>query len=147
RRAAAGTGRGRRGAPDAHGRPRPRVVDAHPEPDRTRVMRRIAPLILTLIAACGTTTAAAFAQAPATDSARLARFLPIARAAWPGSPCAGRENVHLGGDLALRAAAPAVAGPGESLNAMAEPQTCEVWLASELSARTFCTVLVHEFGH
>jgi hypothetical protein len=30
---------------------------------------------------------------------------------------------------------------------MAEPQTCEVWLASELSARTFCTVLVHEFGH
>jgi len=110
-------------------------------------MRRIAPLILTLIAAGGVSTADALAQAPATDSARLARFLPIARAAWPGSPCAGRENVHLTGDTALRAAAPAVAGPGEALNGMAEPQTCEVWLASDMSARTFCTVLVHELGH
>jgi hypothetical protein len=89
----------------------------------------------------------ALGQAPATDSARLQRFLPIARAAWPGSPCAGREQVHLSGDGALRAQAPALAGPGEALNGMAGPATCEVWLASTMSARTFCTVLVHELGH
>jgi matrixin len=91
--------------------------------------------------------ATALAQAPAGDAARLARFLPIARAAWPGSPCAGRETVHLAADTALRAAAPAVAGPGEALNGMAEPATCEVWLGATMDQRTFCTVLVHEFGH
>ena len=89
----------------------------------------------------------ALAQAPTTDAARLQQFLPIARAAWPGSPCAGREQVHLASDAALRAQAPAIAGPGESLNGMAEPDACEVWMASGMSARTFCTVLVHEFGH
>ena len=112
-------------------------------------MRRIAPrLALTLIAACAAVPAAhAAAQGPSTDAARLQQFLPIARAAWPGSPCASREQVHLGADAALRAQAPALAGPGESLNGMAEPDTCEVWLSSTMSARTFCTVLVHEFGH
>ena len=110
-------------------------------------MRRIAPLLLTLIAVCAATTAHAVAQAPAADTARLAQFLPIARAAWPGSPCAGREQVHLGGDIALRAAAPSVAGSGEALNGMATVATCEVWLSAEMDARTFCTVLVHELGH
>jgi Matrixin len=112
-------------------------------------MRRIAPrLALTLIVACAAVPAArAAAERPSTDAARLAQFLPIARAAWPGSRCAGREQVHLGADAALRAQAPALAGPGESLNGIAEPDTCEVWLASAMSARTFCTVLVHEFGH
>jgi hypothetical protein len=110
-------------------------------------MRRIAPLVTTLIAACALATAPASAQAPAGDAARLAQFLPIARAAWPGSPCAGREQVHRSGDTALRAAAPAIAGPGEALNGMAEPQSCQVWLSSAMEARTFCTVLVHEFGH
>jgi hypothetical protein len=111
-------------------------------------MRRIAPLLLTLIAAGAAVPASlALAQTPATDSARLQQFLPIARAAWPGSPCAGREAVHLAGDAALRAQAPAIAGPGESLNGMAEPDTCEVWLSSTMTARTFCGVLVHEFGH
>jgi len=111
-------------------------------------MRRIAPLLLTLIAAGASMPASgALAQDPATDSARLAQFLPIARAAWPGSPCAGREVVHLAGDAALRARAPTIAGPGEALDGMAEPDTCEVWLASAMTARTFCTVLVHELGH
>jgi Matrixin len=110
-------------------------------------MRRIVPLLLTLIAVCAVATADASGQAPATDAARLAQFLPIARAAWPGSPCAGREAVHLSGDAALRAEAPAIAGPGEALNGMAAPETCEVWLASSMSPRTFCSVLVHEFGH
>jgi hypothetical protein len=111
-------------------------------------MRRIAPLVLTLIAACAAVPAThALAQAPTADAARLAQFLPIARAAWPGSPCTGREAVHLSGDAALRAQAPAIAGPGEALNGMAEPATCEVWLSSTMTARTFCTVLVHELGH
>jgi hypothetical protein len=111
-------------------------------------MRRIAPLLATLIAAGASIPVAhAVGQTPATGSARLAQFLPIARAAWPGSPCAGREAVHLDGDAALRAQAPAIAGPGEALNGMAEPETCEVWLSSTMTARTFCTVLVHEFGH
>jgi hypothetical protein len=118
-----------------------------PEPVPTRVMRRIAPLVTTLIAACALATAHASAQAPAGDAARLAQFLPIARAAWPGSPCAGREQVRLSGDTALRAVAPAIAGPGEALDGMAEPMTCQVWLSSAMDARTFCTVLVHEFGH
>jgi hypothetical protein len=110
-------------------------------------VRLIAPLLLTLIAACGVAPSPAVAQAPATDAARLAQFLPIARAAWPGSPCLGRENVHLAGDALLRAEAPAVAGPGEALNGLATPETCEVWLASGMDARTFCAVLVHELGH
>src|SRR4051812_9004641 len=111
-------------------------------------MRRIAPLVLTLMAACAAVPAShALAQTPATDSARLAQFLPIARAAWPGSPCAGRETVHLAANAALRAQAPVIAGPGEALNGMAEAATCEVWLSSSMTARTFCTVLVHEFGH
>jgi hypothetical protein len=111
-------------------------------------VRRIAPLLLALIGACVVVLPArAATPAPADDAARLSRFLPLARAAWPGSPCAGREVVHLAGDAVLRAEAPAIAGPGEALNGMAAPDTCEVWLASGMSARTFCTVLVHELGH
>ena len=107
----------------------------------TASMRLFAAVALTALAG------AAQAQAPAGDAARLAQFLPIARAAWPGSPCAGREQVRLSGDTALRAVAPAIAGPGEALDGMAEPMTCQVWLSSAMDARTFCTVLVHEFGH
>src|SRR3954462_1942696 len=111
-------------------------------------MRRIAPLVLTLIAACAVVpTAHAWTEPPDDAPARLPASLPIARAAWPGSPCAGRETVHLSGDAALRAQAPALAGPGDELNGMAEPDTCEVWLAGDLTARTFCAVLVHELGH
>jgi hypothetical protein len=112
-------------------------------------MRRIAPLVLTLIAVCAAVpTAYAWTPPPDDDPGRLAAFLPIARAAWPGSPCAGREVVHLGGDDALRAQAPALTGhTGDVLNGMAAPQTCELWLTSGMTARTFCTVLVHELAH
>ena len=129
-----------------HGAPGCGVPDPHPEPVPTRVMRRIAPLVATLIAACAVATAHASAQAPpATPPAsRSSSDRPRGVA---GSPCAGREQVHLSGDTALRAAAPAVAGPGEALNGMAQPQTCEVWLSSTMDPRSFCTVLVHELGH
>jgi hypothetical protein len=112
-------------------------------------VRRIAPLVLTLIAACVAVPAAqAWTPPPDDDPGRLAAFMPIAQAAWPGSPCAGREAVHLAGDAGLRAQAVALTGhSGDVLNGMAAPQTCEVWLASGMSARTFCAVLVHELGH
>jgi hypothetical protein len=111
-------------------------------------MRRISLVSLTLVLACAlSATAQAWTPPPTDDSGRLARFLPIARAAWPDSPCAGRELVHLAGDTALRAEAPFIAGAHEGLNGMAAPETCEVWLSSAMSAQTFCTVLVHEFGH
>jgi hypothetical protein len=112
-------------------------------------MRRIAPLLLTLIAACVVVpTAHAWTEPPDDDPGRLAAFLPLARAAWPASPCAGRETVHLAGDAALRAQAPALTSrTGDVLNGMAAPETCELWLATGMTARTFCTVLVHEFGH
>jgi hypothetical protein len=112
-------------------------------------MRRTAPLLLTLIAVCAIVPAAhAWTAPPGDDAGRLAAFLPIARAAWPASPCAGREVGHVAGDAALRAQAPAPTGhTGDVLNGMAAPATCEVWLAARMSARTFCTVLVHELGH
>jgi hypothetical protein len=112
-------------------------------------MRRIAPFLLTLTALCvASPMAHAWTAPPGDDPGRLAAFLPIARAAWPASPCAGRETVHLAGDADLRAAAPALTGhAGDELNGMAAPQSCEVWLASGMSARTFCAVLVHELGH
>jgi hypothetical protein len=112
-------------------------------------MRRIAPLLLTLIAVCVAVPAAhAWTPPPDDDAGRLTAFLPLARAAWPGSPCAGREVVHLAGDAALRSQSVALTGhSGDVLNGMAAPQTCEVWLATGMTARTFCTVLVHELGH
>jgi hypothetical protein len=112
-------------------------------------MRRTAPLVLTLIAVCVVAPSAhAWTPPPDDDAGRLTAFLPIARAAWPGSPCAGREAVHLAGDEALRANSLALTGhAGDVLNGMAAPETCEIWLTSGMTARTFCTVLVHEFGH
>jgi hypothetical protein len=93
-------------------------------------------------------SAHAWTEPPDDDAARLAMFLPIARAAWPASPCAGRETVHLQSDTLLRAEAPLVTGDANSmLDGMAAPERCEVWMAGDLTALTFCSVLVHEFGH
>jgi hypothetical protein len=111
-------------------------------------MRRIAPLLPLILLCVMASTAHAWTRPPADDGARLARFLPIARAAWPASPCAGREVVHLGAAGPLAAEAPRVTGSERAmLDGMAGPATCEVWMSGNLSALTFCTVLVHEFGH
>jgi hypothetical protein len=118
-------------------------------PRQPRVVRLVAPS-LSLILLLGTFAASAHAWTePSTDDgARLAQFLPLARAAWPGSPCAGREAIHLHADGALAAEAPVLTGNfHDALDGMAAPSTCEVWVSSGLSAGKFCTVLVHELGH
>jgi hypothetical protein len=104
---------------------------------------------LTLVILCvAAPSAHSWTEPPDDDGARLERFLPLARDAWPGSPCAGREVVHVGADESLTAEAAALApGPGERLEGMAAPASCEVWLAAGLSAQRFCTVLTHELGH
>lgn len=82
-----------------------------------------------------------------TDGARLGWFEPVARAAWPASPCAGHEFVHLHADAFMAAVAAQVPGsPGiDGLADMSGP--CEIWIRSGLDADRFCVVLVHEFGH
>ncbi len=105
-------------------------------------------LTLTLLPVAAPAAAAGWSEPPADDGERLERFLPLARAAWPGSPCAGREVVHVDAAAALRAEAPAIAPEArEPLQGMAEPATCEAWVAGGLSALRFCAVLVHELGH
>jgi hypothetical protein len=94
-------------------------------------------------------TAAAFAllsgAARADDAGRLRAFLPVARAAWPASPCAGREAVHLGADRELAAWAPRLGADG--LDGMARAASCEAWLRSGLDDLDFCVTLTHELGH
>jgi hypothetical protein len=111
-------------------------------------MRRIAPLLPLILLCVMAPSAHAWSEPPADDGARLALYLPIARAAWPGSPCGGRETVHVGADAQLAAEAPLVTGDARSvLDGMAAPESCEVWMAGDLTALTFCNVLVHELGH
>jgi hypothetical protein len=111
-------------------------------------MRRIS-LLFALIPLCvPVAVARAWVEPPTADDARLGRFLPLARAAWPGSPCAGREVVHLAATARLATEAPALTtNPGDMLEGMAAPATCEVWMAAGLDTLQFCVVLVHEFGH
>jgi hypothetical protein len=111
-------------------------------------VRFIAPLLTVITLALAAPTAHAWAPPPTDDAARLAQYMPIARAAWTGSGCAGREVVHLHADAELRSQAPALTGDlHAALDGMAAPSTCEVWMASGLSPLTFCQVLVHEVGH
>jgi hypothetical protein len=111
-------------------------------------VRFIAPLLTLILLCLAAPTAHAWAPPPTDDAARLAQYLPIARAAWAGSPCAGREVVHLQADAALTSEAPGLTGSLDGvLDGMAAPSTCEVWMASSLNPLTFCTVLVHEMGH
>ena len=112
-------------------------------------MRFIRPLLsFTLLLGVLAVPAHAWTAPPSDDAARLAEFLPLARAAWPGSPCAGRETIHVHADAALADEAPVVTGNlHDALDGMAAPSTCEVWLSGGLAAGRFCTVLVHEMGH
>jgi Homeodomain-like domain-containing protein len=101
-------------------------------------------LIAVLFSLAMTAPAGASWPAPLTDEAKLAAYLPIARASWPGSPCQGREVVHLRADAELAAddAIDHVDSYGRGI-----PDTCEVFLHSNLGALGFCSVLAHELGH
>lgn len=115
--------------------------------------------VLTIAIAGGLTTASARADALLPNAAApaaandappaIARFVPVARAAWPASPCAGREQIQvltvqqlrqLVGDTGLNA-------PG----AAADPQTCTVIFPSDQlhddDPMDLCAEVVHEFGH
>jgi hypothetical protein len=118
-------------------------------PHQPRAVRFIAPpLSLLLLLGVLAVPAHAWTAPSSDDEARLAQFLPMARAAWPGSPCAGRETIHLHADAALATEAPLVTGNlRDALDGMGAPSTCEVWISSGLTAAKFCTVLVHETGH
>lgn len=76
----------------------------------------------------------------------MVQFLGIARAAWPVSPCAGREIVHTGAAADAYLAGIAT-GEGNRIVGHALPATCEIWLHSGLPDLEFCDVLVHEDGH
>ena len=84
------------------------------------------------VTAIGAPTPAAVA---ASEHDWLAKFLPIARAAWPGSPCENREAVAT--DAILPAAYAGLAWENE----------CRVVISRGLFQLEFCDVLVHEFGH
>jgi hypothetical protein len=103
-----------------------------------------------LLAGLCAAPARAWTPPPATDEGRLVAYLPVARAAWPESPCAGRETVNLHADVFLAheaAVLDQLRGWHAVLTGYAYPEACTAWLASGLSARKFCVDLVHEFGH
>lgn len=98
-------------------------------------MRTIASIL-----AAAATLAVAAAPAQAYTQADLDQAVPTARAVWPGSPCAGHENVVQTEDLAN----------GESAGAEAVLDgTCTVRVRPSYGdgAYTLCLVLAHEFGH
>jgi hypothetical protein len=75
-----------------------------------------------------------------------AAAIPVARAAWPESPCAGREIVRLNADATLRAYDLL---DGHDSFARAGIATCEVWVRHVTIPLIvpLCVTLVHEFGH
>jgi hypothetical protein len=84
--------------------------------------------------------AASASPALSGDAGMLARSLPIARAAWPDSPCAGHETIRLRDDAAIAAMSDDGIG-------FADPAACTAGIASGLDGYSFCVVLVHELGH
>lgn len=78
--------------------------------------------------------------APAADGTKVTQSLAIARDAWPGSPCAGRETIQVNADAALAAVGDGRGGDGAK-------ETCTVRMASGMDPYQFCVSLVHEFGH
>lgn len=61
----------------------------------------------------------------------------VARAVWPESPCAGREQVE---EVPIVLGEPSYAGA-------AFVATCRVEVRADLPLAVACTTLVHEFGH
>lgn len=80
---------------------------------------------------------------PATEEAKLAAYLDVARSYWPGSRCAGREVVRLRADDEIARWRPDVA----NAHGAAFADACTILLRGDLPAERFCFVLAHELGH
>lgn len=62
-----------------------------------------------------------------------ASYIDVARAQWPGSPCAGREIVTI--------------EPLVGVDGLAWKEECRVAIRAGMSEYDTCLVLVHEIGH
>jgi hypothetical protein len=100
-------------------------------------------LQFTIRAAAGALALLAFAcpTASATTESRVQDLLPVARAHWPDSPCAGREVVAVTRGLRTVQGDPAMG------MAWVGDGGCRVEIRSGLTDYELCTVLVHELGH
>lgn len=93
-------------------------------------------LIVGLAAAIAALALSASDAAASSPGRNLALATPIAEAAWPASPCAGRESVQITSALmGDRDAEAEVDG------------SCVVRIRPIHDPYKFCVTLVHEFGH
>lgn len=101
------------------------------------------------VAALGASPSAALADASAAQMP--AGLYEAARSSWPGSPCAGREDVTIMDRAAFDAA---MGQPGIGGHAWYDG-SCRVliaadqltYLTSEAGRAAVCTLVAHEFGH
>ena len=91
-----------------------------------------------------TTTPFASASEPVDRRTELGAVLPIARAAWPASPCTGRETVDFVDNIATSEGAEPALGA-----ALAD--RCAIALHPVLlepgQEYLLCVIVTHEFGH
>lgn len=102
--------------------------------------RALLVLLLAAVSVVGAAPAAAWTPPPKTAAGEIAAVTPIARAAWPGSPCEGREvvSLHSSDVMDARDAAGMAFLDGQ----------CHVWISNDGPAAVdMCNRLVHEFGH
>lgn len=104
-------------------------------------------VLLVALAACAPAQAATgwkpagLTPPPATEAGKLQAALDIARGYWTGSPCAGREVVHLTADDQLTAT------HSDGALGMADAASCTVWIRAGQTPAGFCYTLAHELGH
>lgn len=75
-----------------------------------------------------------------TIEREIAAYAPVARAAWPGSACAGREQIEVVAEIEARPDGIDAAGE-------AWESECHVRVEADLTGSGLCRILVHEFGH
>jgi hypothetical protein len=113
---------------------------------RTIIISALAILALVVIGAAP--AAAHWAPPPLTPEGRLAYFLPVARAAWPNSPCAGRETVHLHANIdTMDYSSYGYGSYDPAAYALIDSCTVEISDRAPADAINWCSELVHEFGH
>lgn len=101
-------------------------------------MRRL--VVVALVAFGGLSVPAGAHHLPVSVDWKSQHALPIAEAAWPSSPCAGRLEVRSDAttDASLIAA---------GLDGRQPPGGCVLEVRSSLPPVRFCSVVVHEAGH